>query len=246
MCLHLRGVLPCSTCSCFNFVFSVCLSYHAPLFLPHRLSSFFHPASQVLGGIEEQRARDSSRSQDSDPVIASINLADRLHSPETLEKARDDPDKELDARDGFHGSQLTDKQASNREGGEAEGGVAHTISDTGNGLHPSTAGEMDRSKPAEQQGGDLGPAEEKEAKGKEEKREVEEATEALEMEDEGEEEEEENTQEIDSAFCDTALPVETVVSGAQQHQEASAEETQVYVQTCWPLMILRIWFWNFK
>lgn len=187
---------------------------------------FFHPASQVLGGIEEQRAKDSSRSQDSDPVIASINLADRLHSPETLEKARDDPDKELDARDGFHGSQLTDKQASNREGGEAEGGVAHTISDIGNGLHPSTAGEMDRSKPAEQQGGDLGPAEEKEAKGKEEKRDVEGATEALEMEDEGEEEEEENTQEVD-----TALPVETLVSGAdvgaQQHQEASAEETQV-------------------
>ncbi|XP_022600777.1 consortin isoform X1 [Seriola dumerili] len=192
-------------------------------------------AHQVDGGIE-QRAKDSSRSQSSDPVIPSINLADRLNSPETLEKHGDDPDRELDVRDGFHGSQLTDKHRSNREGREAEGGVGRTISAIGNGLHPSTAGEMDQSKPAEQQGGDLGPAEGKEAKREEEERDVEEEAEALEMEDEGEEEEEEKQKERDSAFCRKALPVETLVSGAevgaqQLHRELH-EETQESAKTC--------------
>ncbi|XP_071344192.1 consortin isoform X2 [Trachinotus anak] len=201
----------------------------------------FTSAHQVDGGIEK-RAKDTSHSQSSDPVIPSINLADRLNSPESSEKDGDDPDRELDVRDGLHWSQLTDKQGSNREGGEAEGGQGHTISAIGNGLHPSTAGEMDQSKPAEQQGGDLGPAEGKEAKREEEGRGVEEAAEALQMEDEGEDEEEEKQKEADSAFCQKALPVETLVSGAevevqQLHQEALAEEklheeTQESAEAC--------------
>ncbi|XP_039994047.1 consortin [Xiphias gladius] len=185
-------------------------------------------AHHVEGGIE-QRARDSSHSESSDPVQPSINLADRPNSPEISEKDREDPNRESEGREGFRGSQLTDKQDSDREGGEAEGAVGHTISALGNGLHPSTAGEMDQSKPAEQQGGDLGPPERQEAKWEEEESDVEEAAEALEMEDEGEEEEEEKQKERDSAFCQKALPVETLVSGAevevqQLHQEALAKE----------------------
>lgn len=194
----------------------------------------------------EQRAKDSSCPQSSRPVIPSINSADGLNSPEISEKDREDPDRELEEGGGFHGPQLTDKQGgSNRE---AEGGAGYTISVIGNELHPSTAGEMDQSKPAEQQGGDLGLAQEKEAKREEEQRDVEEATEALEMEDEGEDEEEEKQKERDSLFCQKALPVETLVSGAevevqQLHQEALAEEklheeTQVYIRICWLLKVL--------
>lgn len=193
----------------------------------------------------EKRAKDSSRSQSSHPVIPSINLADGLNSPEISEKDREDPDRELKGRGCFRGSQLTDKQSSGLEGGEAEGAIGDTISAIGNELHPSTAGEMDQSKPAEQEGGDLGLAQEKEAKREEEERDVEEAAEALEMEDEGEDEEEEKRKERNSPFCQKALPVETLVSGAevevqQPHQEAPAEEKlheeiQVYIHICWLL-----------
>ncbi|XP_070762473.1 consortin, partial [Enoplosus armatus] len=182
-------------------------------------------ALQIDGGME-QRAEDSSHSQCSHPVTPSINLADGLNSSEISEKEK--PDSELEGRDCFHRSQLTDKQGSNREGGGAGGGVGYTISDIGNELHPCTSGEMDQSKPAEQQGGDLGLAQEKEANREEEERDVEEAAEALEMEDEEEDEDEEKQKERDSP-CQKALPVETLVSGAdvevkQLHQEALAEE----------------------
>lgn len=178
---------------------------------------------QVEGGME-QRPEDSSC-----PVIPSSNLPDGLNSPDIAEKDREVRDRELEGRDGFHGSQLTDEQVSDREGGEPEGGVGHTISVIGNGLHPSTAGGMDQSKPAEQQGEDLGPAQEQEAKKEEEEIDVEEAAEAVEMEDEGEEEEGEETQkERDSPFSQKGLPVETLVSGAevdvqQLHQDTLAQ-----------------------
>ncbi|XP_041797578.1 consortin [Chelmon rostratus] len=172
---------------------------------------------------------DSSCSQGSYPVIPSIILADGLNSPEISAKDREAPDRPLEGREGFHGSQLTDRQGSDREGREADGGVGYTTPVVGNELHPSTAEEMDQSKPAELQGGDLGLAPEKEAKREEEERDVEEAAEALEMEEEGEDEEEEKQKEGDSPFFQKALPVETLVSGAevevqQLHQEALAEE----------------------
>ncbi|CAK6963991.1 consortin [Scomber scombrus] len=188
---------------------------------------------QIEGGME-QRAEDSSHSQSSHPATPSINSEDSLNSPEKSEKNREDPDGKLQGRDGVHGTPLTD-----REGGGAPG---YTISVRGNGLHPFTAGEMDQSKPAEQQGGDLGPVQEKEAKKEEEQRNVEQAEEALEMEDEAEDEEEEKQKERDSPFCQKALPVETLVSEAevevqQLHQEAQAEEklheeTQESNKTC--------------
>ncbi len=188
----------------------------------------------------EQRADNSPHSQSSNPVIPSINLADGLNSPEMSEIDRKDRDRELEGRDGFHGSQLSVRQGSDRDGGEVEGGAGDTISVIANELHPSSAEEMDQSKPAEPQGGDLGLAQEKEAKWEEEARDVEEATEALEMEDEEEDEEEEKQMERDSRYSQKALPVETLVSGAevevqQLHQESLAEEqlheeTEVYVR----------------
>ncbi|XP_073320291.1 consortin [Pagrus major] len=192
-------------------------------------------ARQVDDGME-QRAEDSSHSQSSRPVVPSINLTDGLKSPEISEKDREDPDRELEGRDSFHRSQLTDRQGSNRGGGEAEGGVGYTIPVIGNALHPSSSGEMDQSKPAEQQGGDLGLAQEKEERREEEEGDVEEAAEALEMEEEGEDEEEEKQKERGSPLCQEALPVETLVSGAeveaqQLHQEALAEEKES-TETC--------------
>lgn len=191
----------------------------------------------------EQRTEDPSRSQSSHPVIPSINLTDRLRSSESSEKDGEDPNRELQGRDSFHGTQLTDKDRSNRERGEAEGDVGYTITVIGNGLHPPTAGVMDQSKPAEQQGGDLGLTQEREAKVEEGERDVEVAVEALEMKDEGEEEEEEKQKERDSDSSQKAIPVETLVSGAevgvqQLYQEAPAEsklhqESQVqYISEC--------------
>ncbi|XP_041645254.1 consortin [Cheilinus undulatus] len=167
----------------------------------------------------EQRAADSSHSLSSCPVKPSINLSDGHNSPEMSEKDRRDPDRESPGRD-----------FSDSEGRKPEEGVGRTISVIGNELHPSLTGEMDQPKPAEQQGGDLGLAEEKEAK-REEETEVEEAAEALEMEEEGEEEEEEKQRERESPFCQKALPVETLISGAEVeaqhlHQEARTEEKQ--------------------
>ncbi|XP_005459013.1 consortin isoform X1 [Oreochromis niloticus] len=177
---------------------------------------------QVEGGME-QRAEDTSCS-----VMPSVNLTDGLNSPEISGKDREHPSRESEGRNGFHGSQLTDEQGNDREGREAEGGVGCTIS--GNGLHPSTTEELDQSKPAEQQGQDLGPAQETEAEEQEEGGDVEEATEALEMEDEGEEEEgEEKKKEGVSSLSQKTLPVETVCSGAeveiqQLYQDARAQE----------------------
>ncbi|KAM9409237.1 consortin [Pholidichthys leucotaenia] len=180
-------------------------------------------AHQSRGGME-QRAADSFY-----PVMPSINLPDGPNSPENSYKDREDPCRDLDGNDT---SQLTDKQSHVGGVGEAGGGEGDTTSVIGNGLHPSTAGEMDQSMPAELQGEDLGPAQEKEAKEEEEEEsDVEEAEEALEMEDgEGEEEEDEaKNEELDSHFSQNRLPVETLVSGAevesqQLHQDAPAHD----------------------
>ncbi|XP_069378416.1 consortin isoform X1 [Paralichthys olivaceus] len=184
------------------------------------------PADQVDRGTE-QRDKDSSP-QSGDPVTPYINLTDRISLPEIIDKDREDPGRVFDGRDGFHGSQLTDEQGSDREGGGAEGGLGHTIPAIKNGLHPSTAGEMDQSKPAEQQGGDLGLAEGKEVKREEEERSIEEAVEALEMDDEGEEDDKEKQKERDFVFYQRALPVDNLGSGAdveeQLHQEVPVEE----------------------
>ncbi|RVE74654.1 hypothetical protein OJAV_G00024470 [Oryzias javanicus] len=101
----------------------------------------------------------------------------------------------------------------------------------GTQLPLTSAGGMDQSKPAEQQGEDLHPGREKEETGGEEEEEdcdVEEAAEALELEDEGAEDEWAEKQE-EAGFCLTALPVETLASGdavEQLRQIALAQEKQ--------------------
>ncbi|KAM9860560.1 consortin [Aulostomus maculatus] len=180
---------------------------------------------QVDGG----RAEDFSCYQSNLPVTPSINLADRLNSPEKFKKERKDPDNKLKGRARSHGTELTKKEGVDRTGGVADEGLGYTISVRGNELHCSTAGEMDQSKPAEQQGGDLDPSEEKEVD-KEEGWNWEEAAKALEMEVEAEDEGEKQRKR-DSPPHQDVLPVETLVSGTnveveQLHQEAPVEKRQ--------------------
>ncbi|KAM4592566.1 consortin isoform 2-T4 [Odontesthes bonariensis] len=181
-------------------------------------------AHQVEGGME-QRAEDSFF-----PVMPSINLPERLNSPELSEKDGEDLNRKLEGRGIFYGS---DKQGDGGMGEEAAGGVGCTISVIGNGLHPCTAVGMDQSKPAEQHGGDLGPVQEKEAKGEEEEEsDVEEAAEALVMEDEeAEDEGEERHKEGDSSFCQRALPVETLVSGAEVEVQQLNQDEKLHDET---------------
>ncbi|KAK5873822.1 hypothetical protein PBY51_018826 [Eleginops maclovinus] len=201
------------------------------------------PSSSSVHQVDEwmePRGHNSSPPQISPPVVPSINLTDQLDSPEISAIEREDLSREAC----FHGDQLTVKQGSGDEVREEEGGVEQTTSVIRNGLHPSTAGEMDQSKPAEQQGGDLGPAQEREAKKDEEECDLGKAAEVLEMEDEGEEEEKERQKKRDAPLCQEALPVETLVSGAevevQQLQQEAREEgklhrkTQESAQTCLP------------
>lgn len=168
----------------------------------------------------DQRAEDSSHSQSSHPVIPSGDLADGLNSPDISEKDRKDPDRGLEGGDSFRGSQLTVREGMDKKGGEAEGGVGYTISVESNEQHPSTTEGMEQSKPAEQQGGDLGLAQEREAN--REVKDEKEASEALVMDDEEEDEEEEKVKEGDSASSHKSLPVETLVS------EADVEEQQLH------------------
>ncbi|XP_037310917.2 consortin [Pungitius pungitius] len=176
------------------------------------------PVHRVDEGME-QKAPDPLHYR-SHAGIPSFNLTDGFHSPDVSEKARSDPDKEVEGDVCFHRDQATDKHSGQRAGGEAGGGVEYTTSVRGSGLHPSTAGEIDQSKPAEPQGGDLGPTQEKEAKRDEEEREVKEAAEASEMEDEH------KRQKGQKSVCQKALPVDTLASGAdvELHHEAPAEE----------------------
>lgn len=162
---------------------------------------FFNLAHQFKGGME-QRAEDSSSS-----VRPSSISLDKLSSPE---KDREDPNEGLEGRDVLCESKIMEEQS---HGSEVKGGVECTTSIMGNGLHPSSAGDMDRSSSAERQGEDLGPAQEREAKWEEEESDIEEAKEALAMDEEGADDEEE---EEDSHLC---VSVETLNSGAELEQQ---------------------------
>ncbi|KAM8894814.1 consortin isoform 2-T2 [Spinachia spinachia] len=188
------------------------------------LLTLFNSVHRVDEGME-QKAPDPSHYHSSHAVIPSFNLTDGLNSPEISEKASSDPDKEVEGGIRFHRDWATDKRSGQREGGEPGGGVEYTMSVRGNRLHPSTAGEIDQSKPAEPQGEALGPTQEKEAKQDREKGEVKKAAEALEMEDE-EGEEEQERRKGQKSVCQKALLVDSLVSGAdvELHHEAPAEE----------------------
>lgn len=170
----------------------------------------------------EQKSEDSTSSH---LLSSSIDLADKTDSSEVTETNREDPDSKPEGRDSFHHALSKEKEETDGKGEETGGGLACSMSANGNGVHPSVTEDMDQPKTAEQQGGVLGPAQEKEANG-EEGRDVEEATEAVEMEDE-EEAEEERHKRRGFTFCPEALPVETIVSASEvevRHQEARTEE----------------------
>ncbi|XP_029949188.1 consortin isoform X2 [Salarias fasciatus] len=177
-------------------------------------------SANQMEGVMKQRVEDASC-----PVTPSADFPENLNA---LETERNDPD-------GVDESPQANKQPTDQEGDEAEGGVGHTTAVVGNGLHPRTTGEMDQSVPAEQQGQDLDPAQEKEVKSEEE-RDVEEAEEALEMEDEGEEEgEEENQEDGECLVVQEALPVETLGSSTAVrvqplHQDTLTQEN-LYKET---------------
>ncbi|KAM4596934.1 consortin [Fundulus diaphanus] len=185
--------------------------------IPHRVK-----------GVMEQGAEDS--------FCLSANVLERLGLPDT---DGEHPDGKSEGRDIFYASELTRKQAYS---GEVEGGEQRGAPAPRNGLHPSTAGGMDRSEPSEQQEEDLGPAGEAEEEEEEDKSEVEEAAEAKEMEDEGTEDDGEDKQSKgDSLLCQGAPSEETLVSGEelQLHWDASAQEklhayqeTQEGSETC--------------
>ncbi|CAN9506937.1 unnamed protein product [Ophioblennius macclurei] len=182
------------------------------------------PSANQMEEVMKQRVEDALC-----PVAPSADFPGKLNAPEEKEE-RKDPDS-------FDESQLANKQANDEE---VEGGVGHTIAVIGNGLRPCTTGEMDQSVPAEQQGQDLDPAQEKEAKS-EEARNIEEAVEALEMEDEGEDEgEEENQKDREYFALQKAFTVDTLGSSTAVKvqplqdtltQENLYKETQLCQQT---------------
>lgn len=104
--------------------------------------------------------------------------------------------------DDFDGFQLTDRHSS--DGEEAKEGGVDTNPSVRNELHPSTAGEMDQSRPAEQRGGDLGRVQEEDA-GREREEREDKVVDAVEMEDEGDDEEEEELKEGEVLSTDTAI-----------------------------------------
>uniref|UniRef100_A0A8C5N6P2 Consortin C-terminal domain-containing protein n=1 Tax=Gouania willdenowi TaxID=441366 RepID=A0A8C5N6P2_GOUWI len=194
---------------------------------PDFLRPKFEAANQVEEGMEH-RAEESSKT-----VIPSINSSERPSSPENSGRDREDPGS-------VSCGALAEEAVNQHE--KAEGGAGHTTAVIGNGLHPCTAGGMDQSISAEQQGQDLDSAQKTETD-VEEERDVEGAVGALEMEDEEEEEEEEEEEnmERESSFCKKALPVETLVSGTavelqvlhqdELHQEMQDKETQLCHKT---------------
>ncbi|XP_077376037.1 consortin [Festucalex cinctus] len=175
------------------------------------------PSAHHIEVSRENRAEDSSCPQTSHPLTPSTNLPHQRDSPDSSEKDREAPECSLEGTAGFHGAELTDEEGSGREQGECP---EHTISTVGDVLHPSEAGEMDQTKPAEQQGGDLGRAQEKEVDREDERSNVGEAAEALMMEDETEEEEGEEERKLSGIDVEVEHP----------HREAQVAEKEKICQ----------------
>lgn len=175
--------------------------------------------------MEQVKEEDSSGSFSLSP---SIDQGDKMDASEVTEGEWGDYKSER--TDSFHPAQSNETEGSERKDDEREGGLACTMLAEGDWIPPSVTDDMDQSKTAEQQGGGLHPAQEKETD-PEEERDVEEATEALDMEDEDEAEEEEHDGKA-FTFCPETLPVETVVSAAaveirQQEAKSEQKETQL-------------------
>lgn len=195
--------------------------------------------SLAKGSMAQVKREDSSGSILLPPII---DQGDEMESSEVTEGEWEDYKSERP--DSFHLAQSNEKEGSERKVDETESGLACTMLAEEDGVPPSPTDDMDQSKTAEQQGGDLCPAQENETH-PEEERDVEEATEALDMEDEDEAEEEEHNGKS-FTFCPETLPVETVVSAAaveirqqeskseQKETQHSPEDTQGIGKTCLP------------
>ncbi|XP_054625584.1 consortin isoform X2 [Dunckerocampus dactyliophorus] len=206
----------CQTHTRPSAVDAVSLDFFMPAFeLEGALPS--HPSAQQTECRMQQRFQDSSCPQTT--VAPSANLSHQLNSPDSSEKDREHPECNLEGRVCLHRAELTEEEeGSGREQGECP---EHTNSAERNMLHPSEAGEMDQTKPAEQQGGDSGSAQEKEVDREEEEEEegsnVGETAEALIMEDETEEEGEKEKR---------VLKVETLLSEIEAEVEHLHQEAQ--------------------
>lgn len=175
---------------------------------PQLLFSLFNKDDQVDERMEA-RDEDSSHSESSHPILTSCETADVVVSPDITEMKRQDPEREIVGREGFHKSQLTDGG-----GGEAGEAVGSTFSALRDELHPSTSAALDQPEPAEQQGGDRCLTQERQAK--------KEAGQSRQEKEDGEEEK----------LRQRALQVETIASETEVEQEplqpeAPAEKSQV-------------------
>lgn len=186
---------------------------------PHLLFSLFNKDDQVDERMEA-RDEDSSHSESSHPILTSCETADVVVSPDITKMKRQDPEREIVGREGFHKSQLTESG-----GGEAGEAVGSTISALRDELPPSTSAALDQPEPAEQQGGDRCLTQERQAKKEDGQSRQEKAVPALKIDVEGEDGEEEKLKQ-------KALQVETIASGTEVEQEplhpkAPAEKSQV-------------------
>ncbi|XP_057686789.1 consortin-like [Corythoichthys intestinalis] len=137
----------------------------------------------------------------------SINLSHQINSKKIDREA---PECNLEGKSGSPGSELTDE---NKASGRVQGECLERTTLTQEMMwHPSGAGVMDQPEPAEQQGGDLGSAQEKELDEENKRSNVGEAAEAPIMEDETEEEEAEEER---KELCGIAVTTEHLEQEAQ-------------------------------
>lgn len=186
---------------------------------PQLLLSLFNKDDQVDERMEA-RDEDSSHSESGHPIFTSCEAADVVVSPDITEMKRQDPEREIAGREGFHKSQLTDGG-----GGEAGEAVGSTISALRDELHPSASAALDQPEPAEQQGGDRCLTQERQAKKEAGQSRQEEAVRAVKVDVEGEDGEEEKLRQ--RALREDTIARGTEVEQEPLHPEAPAEKSQV-------------------
>lgn len=184
------------------------------------------PSCSLAKGRMEQVKREDPTGSFS--LSASIDQGNKMDSSEVTEGEWEECKSGKTI--GLCPDQSNEKEGSEREVDETESVLGGTMLAKGDVAPPSVTDDMDQSKTAEQQGGGLRPAQEKETD-PEEERDVEEATEALDMEDEEEAEDEEHNGKA-FTFCPKTLPVETVVSSTaveirQLESKSEQEESQL-------------------
>nr|XP_061796457.1 consortin-like [Nerophis lumbriciformis] len=161
-----------------------------------------------LNALQQQWADDIEGSMEHSHLpTPSINLSHQINSKKIDREA---PECNIEGKSGSPGSELTDE---NKASGRVQGECLERTTLTQEMMwHPSGAGVMDQPEPAEQQGGDLGSAQEKELDEENKGSNVGEAAEAPIMEDETEEEEAEEER---KELCGIAVTTEHLEQEAQ-------------------------------